>query len=364
MGSTYRLVDNLPDGLTLNEVSYTINDEEVIMSGGDDVDLSLSIPANTTQTIRITVTANELEEGVEELEIRNIINITGLQLKEVNSNELVNIIRKSTSPEDPDNPTDPEDPDNPTDPEDPDNPTDPEDPEDPDDPTNPDNPSETDNYQISGVAWLDENENGARESSEVLISGVEVRLMDSSNLNYIRDDNGNIISQTTGANGEYSFTGLGQGQYIVVFIYDTNKYSITQYQQEGINEALNSDAILDTINENGSDINVGLTNNINITSSNIENIDIGLLENKIFDLRIDKYISQVEVREGRSTRVYQYNSTSITKIEIDSKNANDANIAIEYQIAVSNVGEIPGYAQRVVDDIPEGLTFNASENKG
>ena len=365
-GSSYELVDILPDGLTLNEVSYMINEEEVVMSGIENVELSLSIPANTSQKIVITVTADELEEGVEELEIRNIINITGSQIKEVNSNELVNIVRKEVQSEEPDEPTEPDEPinpDEPAEPEDPDNPTNPDNPDEPTNPNDPNEPTISEDYRISGIAWLDENENGAREETEKRISGIEVRLVDSSSLNYVRDDSGNIIKQTTGENGEYSFTNLKQGQYIVVFVYDTSKYSITQYQQLGINEALNSDAVKGTINENGLNLNVGLTNSVSISTKNIENIDIGLLENKIFDLKIDKYINQIEVREGKSTRVYQYNNVNLTKVEIDSKNANDANITIEYRFAITNIGEIPGYAQKIVDYIPEGLIFDPSENK-
>ena len=80
---------------------------------------------------------------------------------------------------DPDNP----DPDNP----DPDNPN-------PDNP-NPDNPSEN-KYNISGLVWKDENKNGIRESSEMLLSGITVKLFNIDTNEIVVVDNNKQITTT------------------------------------------------------------------------------------------------------------------------------------------------------------------------
>lgn len=62
---------------------------------------------------------------------------------------------------------------------------------------------------ISGVAWSDSDGNGIRESSNPLLENIAVILYD--------DSNTEIGNTMTDANGAYSFTGLSDGQYYIVF---------------------------------------------------------------------------------------------------------------------------------------------------
>ena len=57
------------------------------------------------------------------------------------------------------------------------------------------------------------------------------------------------------------------------------------------------------------------------------------------------------------------NKQSLTKIEIDAKLLSNTNVIIEYNIEVTNEGEIAGYANEVIDYMPKDLTFSSEMNK-
>ena len=50
------------------------------------------------------------------------------------------------------------------------------------------NDSSTSNYLVSGIAWIDENENGQRDSNEKLLEGIKVKLLDSKTNEFVKDE--------------------------------------------------------------------------------------------------------------------------------------------------------------------------------
>ena len=90
---------------------------------------------------------------------------------------------------------------------------------------------------------------------------------------------------------------------------------------------------------------------------------MGLIELDEFDLKIDKYINRVIVKTQSSTKVYSYNDVNMTRVDIDAKELNGAEVTVEYAIKITNVGQVAGYARKIVDYIPEGFNFNSTENK-
>ena len=337
--------DVLPTGIRGIEAIYTVN-------GGEESNCSINTKASMIITLkegeelklRLKVRADKLAEGVNELEIKNSATIQGDSIKGVTTNELVNIIKKRE--ETPDKPTDP---DNPTDP---DKPTDPNNPTDPENPEDPTKPSEESEYEISGIVWIDENKSGSRDKEEEGLQDINVKLLDE-NMKVMKDSDGKIIESKTGNDGKYVFSNLKKGNYILFFEYSTSDYTITQYQKSGVNEALNSDATLSEIDYNGAKIKGGITKTITIVDKNIENIDMGLIENVIFDLKLEKYINQVSIEDTKGTKVIQYDDTSLAKIEIDKKLLNNTKVIVKYKITVTNEGEIPGYATKIIDYLPE-----------
>ena len=114
---------------------------------------------------------------------------------------------------------------------------------------------------------------------------------------------------------------------------------------------------------NGNEYKIGLTDTINVSNSNIENIDIGLIENKIFDLKLSKYISKVTVKSTQGTEVTKLENSRLAKVDVKSKYIDGTNIEIEYKIVVTNEGEVSGYAKKIIDYLPQELQFSQSSNK-
>ena len=213
-------------------------------------------------------------------------------------------------------------------------------------------PDENMTYHIQGVAWNDENKNGLRESTELRLPNIKVILLNETTGEIVLDDNGNERIETTDSNGAYTFQDVKQGKYFVIFEYDATKYRITEYQKSGIGEANNSDVVGKTITLEGKEIKVATTETLQITGFDLENIDAGFIEGEKFDIRLDKYINKIIIQNNKGTTVNQYNKEKLAKIELDSKSILNSNVIIEYQIEVTNEGEIGGYVNEIIDYKP------------
>ena len=234
-------------------------------------------------------------------------------------------------------------------------------PQDPDEPQNPDQPQEPTvpdenkkTYSISGKVWIDKNQNGAQDSGEERFAGIKVNAIDVVS-------NKTVATTTTESNGEYTLTNLPEGEYLVSFEYDTEKYVVTLYQQKGINSDKNSDAVTATKMIDDAEKTVAITDSIKL-NSNISNIDLGLVEAKIFDLELKKVVSKMIVTNSAGTKTYEYKDTELAKLEIRSRNLNNSNVVIEYKMLITNKGEAAGYVKNIVDYIPSSLTFSSSVN--
>lgn len=213
-----------------------------------------------------------------------------------------------------------------------------------------DNPENTDTFNISGVVWLDKNEDGKRDADETNILDVPVFLL---------NEDGKIEAlQKTRQDGSYCFENIKSGNYIVVFQYDTNKYIVTAYQKDSVRQEVNSDVMHSTIEMNQQKIAIAKTKTLELQSQDLENIDAGLIEKKKFDLKIDKTIQKITIQDDKGTKVNSYNKSQLAKIEIDAKQLNKTKISIEYNIAIHNQGEVSGYANEIIDYLPQGLTLN------
>ena len=214
---------------------------------------------------------------------------------------------------------------------------------------------------INGKAWLDKNLNGAKDNGETELSGIKVRLYDINAKDYLKDENGNTIETATSDNGEYTFTKIPNGQYIVLFEYDTNEYEPTYYMKDGVDDSINSKVVFKNITINGEDKAYAVTDTINLEDS-ISNINIGLKEKLIFDLQLNKYISRISIQNSKGTKTYDYENSTFEKVEIHRKQIVGSVVVLEYTIKVKNNGEITGYANNIIDYLSSGLTFNSELN--
>ena len=217
-------------------------------------------------------------------------------------------------------------------------------------------------YEIRGSVWLDGDQNGEMQSSEEKVSNVNVYLIDMTTGEIVKSARGNNIQATTDQNGSYVLSGIPRGTYIVAFEYDTSTYKLTSYMQSGVSSARNSKAVAKTMTINGQEKTYGVTDTINLTNKNIANINMGLVQTQIFDLKL--YITQVSASGSGNSVVYDYNNVSLAKVELRSNLLRNSTVVVEYTIKVTNVGEVSGYARRIVDYLPEGMTFNSELNKG
>ena len=312
-----------------------------------NVDLNLTIPYGKSVKIKIETTAGLV---FEKTKTENSATVSGILEEDNIKSKISNTITHTILPFDYIEPTDSEDPNDSTDPDDSSNQTN------PDDPTNQDNPSQQDTYSISGVAWLDENQDGQRQESEKLLDNITVLLVDSKNSSTVK------ARTTTNTSGVYNFSELEKGNYIVIFQYNTDEYFLTEYQKNGISNEANSDAISQTITIQGKEQKVGITDILNLDAS-LKNIDIGIVKNKICDLKLDKYISKVSVRTKSGTKQTSYDNSKLAKVEIKAKEIEGATVVVEYKLVVTNEGELATNVNKVVDYLPNGLTFSSELNK-
>ena len=209
-------------------------------------------------------------------------------------------------------------------------------------------------HTISGTAWLDTNENGQRDSEEAALTGINVRLVDL--------QSNTIGTATTADNGFYSLTNIPDGQYIAIFEYDTDKYILTSYKAEGIQDNKNSDAENITMNIDNEERNVSATDTLEIEGNDLINTDLGLVEAKTFDIELTKTISKVTVSSKEGTQNLEYDGASLAKAEIKAKYLQGATVVVEYKIKVTNNGEVAGYIRNIVDYKPADLSFNSTLN--
>lgn len=224
---------------------------------------------------------------------------------------------------------------------------------------NPDNPSYT--KKITGTVWIDKNRNGAKDTDEEKVPNVTVILIDQ-NGNIVKNEKKSECVTTTDSDGNYLFNNLYAGTYTAIFLYESSLYSATTYRKDGVDESLNSDAIDKTIVFEGVKRVAGVTEIIKVTTSNIYNMDLGLVENTKFDLRLDKTVRVITTNNGKHVAEHTYNN-KLAKIDFEAKYIKQSSMVVEYSITITNEGGVAGYAKKIADYIPTELKFNSELNK-
>ena len=208
---------------------------------------------------------------------------------------------------------------------------------------------EEQDYTISGYAWVDKNENGLKDVDEV-IPNVLVKIIDIDNKNtFLKDKNGKEIEIKTDKNGGYAIKNLPKGNYNLIFKYNTEVYEIKA--NTGI-----KDYIIEKTDEK-----VAITNNINLEQN--KTLDLILMELTEFNMKLDKYISKVIVQTANETRTSTYTENQLAREEISKKYLSGATVLVEYNIKISNIGELSGYVTEIIDYLPSDMKFYSELNK-
>lgn len=322
-------IDALPTEVTFKYLEIVYEDGTIDSSFDIDSDGSINtkfyLSAGQKVTINVHVVANSIENDTN---ISNKAKFTHEDIKEVETNSVAHIIKhfeKNDVNVDPD-----------------------------------DNNKET--RKVIGTVWVDANKDGVKDANEQRVSGVKVLLLNNNTSNIAMSSNNEQCITTTGTDGSYMFNNVPQGKYSVIFFYDSAKYSPTTYKKSGVSEEQNSDAIDKTVNYEGKDQIAAVTEEIVLANTNQFNIDLGIVEDAKFDLKLDKVVQAITVNNGKNTKEHVYNS-KLAKLDFESKYANTSSMVVEYKFTITNEGGIAGYVKKLADYLPEELKFNSELNK-
>lgn len=322
-------IDALPTEVTFKYLEIVYEDGTIDSSFDIDSDGSINtkfyLSAGQKVTINVHVVANSIENDTN---ISNKAKFTHEDIKEVETNSVAHIIKhfeKNDVNVDPD-----------------------------------DNNKET--RKVIGTVWVDANKDGVKDANEQRVSGVKVLLLNNNTSNIAMNSNNEQCITTTGTDGSYMFNNVPQGKYSVIFFYDSAKYSPTTYKKSGVSEEQNSDAIDKTVNYEGKDQIAAVTEEIVLANTNQFNIDLGIVEDAKFDLKLDKVVQAITVNNGKNTKEHVYNS-KLAKLDFESKYANTSSMVVEYKFTITNEGGIAGYVKKLADYLPEELKFNSELNK-
>ena len=90
---------------------------------------------------------------------------------------------------------------------------------------------------------------------------------------------------------------------------------------------------------------------------------------KYFDLALKKWVSKAIIIEADGTQTVQETGHTgdedpepPAKVDLGRRDINKVTVKFEFQIKITNEGEIAGYAKEITDYIPEGLRFVQEDN--
>lgn len=333
------ITDFVPEAAVIEKAYYVVDGKQTQIENIQDNAITEQIVANPQQEISLNIETKIDEEKTGKEQITNEVSILGTHMDGEVTQEVSHKLQANQKVEEEQTPEN----------------------TDPEVPTIPGTISV--NGSISGIVWVDENKNGIRDSTEKTLANIKVSLANVETKEYVKDEQGNKIEISTNENGEYKFENIESGKYMVVFKFDNTKYRNTEYRVNGAPENVNSDIITSKILSNDEDVKYGLTDTLELNENSLTNIDAGFIENEIFDLSLNKYISKVTVQNTTGTVTKQYNNEHLAKLEIDAKTLAGSTVIVEYTMEIKNEGEVAGYANEIVDYMPKDLTFNSQMNK-
>ncbi len=318
--NSIKITDILPKEVTLNSI-------KVIRENGNtqtvyNETIKTNINAKETITLKVAVIANPLEETTK---VSNKLKLEYEGIDAIESTEFTHTIEKFDYKDIEEN-----------------------------------NSNQT--KRIMGQIWQDENNNGVKEENEKKLQNIEVLLFNNETGTIVTDETGNMLKAITDKDGMYTFSKVAKGKYTAIFLYDTANYSATTYKKEGVDTSLNSDGIDTKITLNGITRVAAITEEISVTDTNIYNIDLGLISNPKFDLKLDKTVTKITVQSGNNTQVYDYNNTKLAKKDLIGKDVNNTSIIVEYKLKVTNEGAVAGYVKKIADYMPSEMKFNSELN--
>ena len=138
---------------------------------------------------------------------------------------------------------------------------------------------------------------------------------------------------------------------------------------------LNNDLVINVTKDLVGDAYTATDATIDGYDKNLINIQDGVItitvtnEQKIFDLALKKWVSKSIVTNEDGTETVtetghtgDENPEEPAKVDLGRQNIDNVVVKFEFQIKITNEGEVAGYAKEITDYIPEGLEFVAEDN--
>lgn len=336
-----QFIDIIPKGLIVKNAYYYIQGTQnkksnIHISSSDYAKMLVSIPAECEIEIHMIGKIADMGD-TEEMTITNVGTIENDTVGKITSNSVTLFVKNTKLNEKDDNKNDNENNNKEN------------------DDSNVDDKNINKTSKITGAVWLDSNRNGMKDNDEPKMPNINIILINS--------NNGAIQkTTTTNKNGEYTFSGVINGSYLVIFKYDTNIYTTTTYKKQNVESNVNSDAFTTLIEQNGKREDVAITDTIVINNLDVTNIDVGLVEASKFSLSLDNSITKITVQNDEGTKSMKYDNKKLAKYDIPAKYIDGSTVYIEYTITVTNNGDYTGFATELVDYMPDGMIFNSNLN--
>lgn len=231
------------------------------------------------------------------------------------------------------------------------------------------------NRSISGYVFEDYDYSGLYSNDEKRLSDIAIEVYKVANdeiesknfdrtIDYMTKDDKLVAETITNKDGEYSVKGLERGLYYVKYTFDCEKYTVTQKNK--VDETLGVTSDIDSDSEMVKDTCTAVSNIVKLDNDKIDAsyINLGLRIRQNFEVELKKYITTVVVNSNRGSQTYNYDKAD--KVKIDVKNLKNTSFRVTYKFEIKNTKYFPGTIGKIVETIPEGMTFDPSlaENKG
>jgi serine-aspartate repeat-containing protein C/D/E len=222
---------------------------------------------------------------------------------------------------------------------------------------------------IEGRVFCDDNNNDVEDAGDTGVSGVTVELLDG-NGNPVLDSNGDAVTTTTAANGDYSFTGLEAGDYQVRFPTSVDGKTLVDANDPNGNGDDTNDSDADTGTGTTGTITVGINETSSDNDAGVEDPGTAALEGRFF-MDLDKSDTEtagdtgvagatVELLDGDGNPVLDGNGDAVTTTTAANGDYSFTGLAAgDYSVRFTNPGDKVFVAP---NQGPEGTDSDAFDN--
>ncbi len=204
---------------------------------------------------------------------------------------------------------------------------------------------------ITGIAWIDENENGQKDMDETLLTGIEAVLVDTTTSQ-------EIAKEITNNKGEYVFSEIPDGNYVVVFKYDVEDFDVTNYTSKNTSNGLESNIVNATQNNE----TTAKTEVLKLKDGDTENINAGFVVSKKSEIIVEKKINKITRFDENGITVYSFENSMFPKTTKISNEKQEEVVLVEYEFKITNKGNAEGYITPLTEKIPEKMLFTSEIN--